>query len=487
MSRRAFVICDDDDRKGPLAAQLERIGGVIVDDPTQADVIIALGGADDLSQRIAIARRPDNVPVLGLMDAASDTSFDGVDEVALEPIRDEELAARLDRLDRRKHGQRTRREQLLAIALEAAGDVVEITDARHIVEYVNAAFERVLGYTAEEVIGAPSGQQSRSQLQDARYYRRIREQLERGEPWAGLILSKAKGGQILQFDSTISPVFDGGGAVSHYVAVKRDVTKRVADEAELRALNEVLEQARDAALESSRIKSQFLANMSHELRTPLNAIIGYGEMLLESARERDDAAASGDLRRILAASRHLLALIDDVLDLSKIEAGQTTVSLEEVALPGLIDDILATIQPLAFERGNELVVQYALEYELVETDVTKLRQILLNLLSNSNKFTEHGPILLRVRPDDTPPVVDGEECFAIAISDTGIGMSPEVLSRIFQPFVQADPSTTRRYGGTGLGLPISQRYCEMMRGRISVESAPGEGSTFTVHLPRRAR
>jgi GAF domain-containing protein/CheY-like chemotaxis protein/HAMP domain-containing protein len=235
---------------------------------------------------------------------------------------------------------------------------------------------------------------------------------------------------------------------------------------------------------ASRHKSQFLANMSHELRTPLNAIIGVTEMLLEDAQ----AAAQPDQieahERILRAGRHLLALINDILDLSKIEAGKLELSLESVALAPLVEDVVATIRPLAAKNANQVDVECPTDVGVMRADPTRLRQALLNLASNASKFTERGRIRIAVtrQPDG-----DGRDWVSMVVSDTGIGMTAEQMAKLFEEFSQADASTTRRYGGTGLGLAISRRLCRMMGGDITVTSAPGLGSTFTIRLPADAR
>lgn len=230
---------------------------------------------------------------------------------------------------------------------------------------------------------------------------------------------------------------------------------------------------------ASQHKSQFLANMSHELRTPLNAIIGVTEMLQEDARDlkRDDEVEPLD--RVLRAGRHLLALINDILDLSKIEAGKMELHLEAFPIAPLIEDVVKTIQPLAVKNGNELVVNCPGDVGAMHADQTRVRQALLNLASNASKFTERGKVTFGVRRTTE----DGGEWITVAVTDTGIGMTPAQMGRLFQEFVQADASTTRKYGGTGLGLAISRRFCQMMGGDITVESEVGRGSTFTIRLP----
>jgi signal transduction histidine kinase/DNA-binding response OmpR family regulator len=234
---------------------------------------------------------------------------------------------------------------------------------------------------------------------------------------------------------------------------------------------------------ASRHKSQFLANMSHELRTPLNAIIGVTEMLLEDARAFGPEEQIEPHERILRAGRHLLALINDILDLSKIEAGKMELHLESFAVATLVEEVVTTIRPLAARNGNEVVVECASDPGTMRADATRLRQALLNLATNASKFTEGGRVTVAVarRPDD------GREWITFAVSDTGIGITAEQMGRLFEEFTQADASTTRKYGGTGLGLAISRRLCRMMGGDITVESVPGEGSTFTMRLPAEVR
>jgi CheY-like chemotaxis protein len=240
-----------------------------------------------------------------------------------------------------------------------------------------------------------------------------------------------------------------------------------------------MEKAKLAAEEANRTKSQFLASMSHELRTPLNAIIGYSEMLQEDAEDAGDADRLSDLKKIHTAGTHLLTLINDILDLSKIEAGRIELYLEDFDVRGLIDDVATTVAPLVEKNANQLTVTVGPDVNTMHADVTRLRQVLLNLLSNASKFTKEGVVKLDVQRR----IVAGRPCLEFAVADSGIGMTPEQMSKLFQSFTQADASTTRKFGGTGLGLVISRRFCQMMSGDISVKSTPGFGSTFIARIP----
>ena len=242
-----------------------------------------------------------------------------------------------------------------------------------------------------------------------------------------------------------------------------------------------LRDAQKAADDANKAKSAFLANMSHELRTPLNAILGYSEMLWEEWEDLGQDEFVDDIKKIHQAGEHLLALINDVLDLSKIEAGRMTIFREDVDVGELIQSVVSTIKPLVDKNANRLVLECDDDVGVIYTDQTKVRQTLFNLLSNASKFTEQGTINLRARRD----VASDGEWLDVSVTDTGIGMTPAQVKRLFQAFSQADNSTSRKYGGTGLGLAISRRFCRMLGGDLTVVSQPGEGSTFTCRLPYR--
>jgi signal transduction histidine kinase/DNA-binding response OmpR family regulator len=266
------------------------------------------------------------------------------------------------------------------------------------------------------------------------------------------------------------------GDMSRSLAVFRENAR------EIRSAREQAEKSRAEAEAASRTKSAFLANMSHELRTPLNAIIGYSEILVEDATDRGDKTSIADLEKIQGAGKHLLGLINDILDLSKIEAGRMDVYLEQVFLSRLVDEVKTIVEPMVKKNDNRLIIDCPADIGSFRTDLTKLKQSVINLLSNAAKFTKKGDITLKVWRETAQ---DGQPWVKVAVSDSGIGMTEEQVGRLFQAFTQADSSTTRNFGGTGLGLTISKHFCAMLGGTIDVTSTPGKGSTFTISLPDR--
>ncbi len=277
---------------------------------------------------------------------------------------------------------------------------------------------------------------------------------------------------------------DLGSADACQIAFVRDTTAAALALKQQHALNERLLQARDLALAASRAKSEFLATMSHELRTPLNAIIGYTEMLSENAAELGGAQAEQDTHRILEASHHLLQLINEVLDLAKIESGHFEIDRVNVDVAALVKGIVETVRPLARRNGNTLELRLGDALGSMFTDQTRLRQVLLNILGNACKFTERGAVQIEVARE---PGQDArsrrDDQLRFRVSDTGIGMDDSTQARIFQEFFQADGSRRREHEGTGLGLTLARHFCELMGGDVSVRSTPGLGSTFTVVLP----
>jgi PAS domain S-box-containing protein len=272
-------------------------------------------------------------------------------------------------------------------------------------------------------------------------------------------------------DVAATPLHHAIGGYAGVAVTVRDITER--------RQSEILLRQKEAAEAANVAKSRFLANMSHELRTPLNAIIGYSEMLLDDAETLGDADLVADLRKIGVSGVHLLELINNILDLSKIEAGRMELWPERFSARALIQSVTTTLEPIARKRGNTLELRIPRELGFMFADMLKLRQVLFNLIGNALKFTEDGSVRVSVRREP----VDGADWIFIAVADTGIGIDPAAIPRLFAEFSQADASSTRRYGGAGLGLSIARQFIRMMDGDIDVESVPGVGSTFTVRMP----
>jgi PAS domain S-box-containing protein len=270
------------------------------------------------------------------------------------------------------------------------------------------------------------------------------------------------------------------GKIEGAVVTFSDITLRKHAEQELLRAKQEAEAAREQAEAANIAKSQFLANMSHELRTPLNAVIMYSELLQEEAEDQKIAGFIPDLDKIRSAGKHLLALVNGVLDLSKIEAGKMELYLETFDISSVLNDVVTTVQPMMSKRSNRLETDVPADIGSMHADLTKVRQVLFNLLSNASKFTENGVVRLAVRRLNTDP-----EQISFEIADNGIGMTKPQLEHLFQRFSQADASTTRKFGGTGLGLAITRKFCELMGGSVDVTSEAGKGSTFTVIMPAR--
>jgi PAS domain S-box-containing protein len=354
---------------------------------------------------------------------------------------------------------RQRAQEYVDNILRSMEEALLVTDTELLIRRVNPSTLRLLGYKEEELIGRPAGQVILEREAPAR-----RSAVER--------TYRTKTGRPIPVLFSSAEMRNGSGMLEGYVWLAQDMTglKRVEGE---------LVRARDAAEEANRAKSAFLANMSHELRTPLNAVIGYSEMLQEVAEDRGQDDLLPDLGKIQWAGKHLLGLINDVLDLSKIEAGRVELSIESVDAAPVIDDAVNTIRPLVAQNGNRLEVVCPDSLGAMLADLTRVRQVLFNLLSNACKFTENGVIRLEAQRTQRR----GADWVEFRVTDTGIGMSRDQLDRLYRPFMQADASTTRKYGGTGLGLAISREFCHMMGGTLSAESELGKGSAFTLRLP----
>jgi two-component system sensor histidine kinase/response regulator len=393
---------------------------------------------------------------------------------------------------------RARNDAILDVALDC---VILIDESGRIAQF-NPAAEVTFGYSAAEAVGTELVEtifpaDRREPLREA-----LANYLTSGDTE---ILNRRleltairRGGVAFPVEIAIAPISTDGSKM--FAAYVRDITERKRIERELANYTNVLEAAHDtqrqdaerlAALvaelrvtqqqaeKATRAKSEFLASMSHELRTPLNAIILYSELLQEVAEDEGHPSSIGDLQRIQSAGKHLLDLINGILDLSKIEAGKMVLSLERFQVKAMIGDLVDTVRPLVEKNRNTLTVRGEEQVPAMFGDVTKTRQILLNLLSNASKFTHDGVIAVDVRKC----VSDGIDHVEFSVTDSGVGMTLEQTQKVFDPFTQADVTTTRKYGGTGLGLAIVSRFCDLMGGSVWVESRPGEGSQFVVRLP----
>ena len=374
---------------------------------------------------------------------------------------EEILAANVELQERRRYLERL---------IESSTDPIISTDNEGKVVLFNEGAEAMLGYRAEEVVGQRVTILYESEEQAKEVMREMRKR--GGTVSAFETTLGTKDGSLIPVLISASILYDEEGQEVGTVGFNKDLRER-------KRAEEELQKAKEAAEEANQAKSAFLANMSHELRTPMNAIIGYSEMMQEEAEDLGQEHFIPDLQKIHAAGKHLLGLINDVLDLSKIEAGRMDLFLETFDIPTVIRDVVATITPLVEKNANTLEVHCVDDLGAMRADLTKVRQGLFNLLSNACKFTERGAITLGANRE----IVDGAAWIKFRVTDTGIGMAPEQMGKLFEAFSQAEESTTRKYGGTGLGLAISQKFCQMMGGDITVESAPGQGSTFTILLP----
>lgn len=338
-------------------------------------------------------------------------------------------------------------------------------DVNHDVVSCNPAFEALYGYREDEVIGRNLDDliTTEATRQEAVGY--TQQALDRDSVKV-ISQRRRKDGTLVDVEVLGVPVVVEGEKLG-LMALYHDITQ-------------MLEARREAEAANSA-KSQFLANMSHELRTPLNAIIGYSEMVQEEVEDKGESGLAEDIRKIRSAGRHLLSLINDILDLSKIEAGKMEILAEDFDVRSTIDEVTTTVKPLVEKNENQFDVICADNLGSMHSDSTKVRQILLNLLSNACKFTERGRITLEAVRRTS---VDNDgDVMLFKVSDSGIGMTQEQMQKLFEAFSQAEASTTRRYGGTGLGLAITRHFCRLMGGDVTVESKPGSGSTFTIQLP----
>jgi two-component system sensor histidine kinase/response regulator len=386
---------------------------------------------------------------------------------------------------------RARNDAILDVALDP---VILMDERGHIVQF-NPAAERTFGYSAAEAVGielaaliVPAGQHGEHHAglppyPETGHTALVNQRLE--------LAAIRKGGQHFPVEVAIAPISSDGSAM--FAGYLRDITERRQAESavtermllerqnadQLATLVEQLRETQRQAEAATRAKSDFLASMSHELRTPLNAIILYSELLQEEAQDEGYDRSILDLQRIQSAGKHLLELINGILDLSKIEAGKMALSLETFGIKAMIDQLIDTVGPVVQQNNNVLTVICHDDIGTMSADLMKTRQILLNLLGNAAKFTRAGAVTVEARRC----LVGGVASVAFTVTDTGVGMTSEQSERIFDAFTQADVTTTRKYGGTGLGLAIVSRFCQLMGGSVSVESRVRDGSCFTVYLP----
>lgn len=354
----------------------------------------------------------------------------------------------------------------------------------------NDGAARLDGFSAEEVLGRSCALFDADAENAPRILARALSEASLRGRFEAEMKRRRKDGSTYWASVTFHPVYDGAGELSGFASVTHDVTERRQAEKALRSAYDGLEakvaertqelkEAMEAAEAANSAKSSFLANMSHELRTPLNAIIGYTEMLIEDFEDQGDAGTVDDLHRIEKSGRHLLTLINEVLDLAKVEAGRVSLDLEAVDVAALVDEAMSTVRPIAERFGNNLLLDLQVPGLHIESDRKRLFQCLLNLLSNASKFTENGDVELIVGRTE----IKDRDAVSFVVRDSGIGMSEEQLDKVFEPFEQADGTLTREREGTGLGLTITRRLVQMMGGDITVTSKPGIGSTFTLVAP----
>ena len=378
-------------------------------------------------------------------------------------------------------------------AVEQSPVSILITDPEGVIEYVNPRFTEVTGFSRREAVGH-TPRILRSGETSNELYGDLWQTILAGREWRGRMRNRRKNGELFWEEATIAPVFGDDGTVAHFIAVKEDISERQRKDDELARYRESLESqvlartedlalAMQKARAAERAKDEFLTHMSHEIRTPINAIIGFSELLAGTPL---DLHQKDYLAKLNGASEHLLTLINKVLDLSKIAAGKLELADNEFALPDTLGRLVAVLDHQAQDKGLTLEMRAAPDIpQRLCGDALRLKQILMNLLANAIKFTERGSVSLCAELA-APPSLPGDRVdIRFTVRDTGIGMAPEMLQRVFEPFAQGDASMTRRYGGTGLGLSISRELVTLMGGRIAVRSAPGAGTEFAVTLPFR--
>lgn len=368
-------------------------------------------------------------------------------------------------------------QQRLAMAVSRTDNGVVVTDPKGRIEWVNDGFTRITGYRLDEVVGCGPGELLQGGESDPEVVARMRAAISSGQPFCEELINYTKDGRAYWIEVDAQPMFNVDGVLQGFMAIERDISERRRRDAELVQAIERADREAQASAKASQAKSAFLAFMSHEIRTPLNGVLGMAQILLGSelnAQQQDYAA------RILGSGRALMGLLDDILDFSKVEAGQLVLNAEPFELRVLVNEVVELFQANA--HAKDVVLSYEMDAKVptwLSGDPARLRQVLFNLVGNAVKFTSGGWVNIEIRPAGSAEA----PTLAMTVSDTGIGVAADKLESIFNPFAQADASTTRRYGGTGLGLAISRQLVELMEGRISAESTPDKGSRFSVHIP----
>lgn len=363
--------------------------------------------------------------------------------------------------------------QRLTYLLAASPSIIYSFEAKnYLPTFISENIKKIFGYEPSEYLEDPRFMPSHIHPDDIRRIDKEWSHLFKEGHHVIEYRFRRKDGTYCWVNDELRMICDKDGEPVEIVGAMNNINARKKVEEELAIAKNLAEQANQA-------KSSFLANMSHELRTPMNAILGYSEMLIEEAEDLEQENFIPDLKKIHQAGTHLLALINGVLDLSKIESGKMEAFAEEINLELLIDEVTATTHPLLEKNKNSLAIERGKDLGMCYQDMTKLRQILFNLLSNAAKFTHEGAVTLQVTRTEEA----GGDWLTFAVSDTGIGIGEDKIEHVFKEFAQADDSTTRDYGGTGLGLAISKRFCELLGGDLKLHSELGKGSTFTVRIP----
>jgi PAS domain S-box-containing protein len=377
--------------------------------------------------------------------------------------------------------------QMLSMAIEQSPESIVITDANGLIEFVNAAFLHSTGYEREALIGK-NPRILQSGETPASTYTAMWAALSNGQCWRGELINRRKSGERYYEFAVIAPIRNADGQVTNFLAIKDDITEKKRMGEELTAYRHHLEdlvaertrqlaEARQRADAANVAKSSFLANMSHEIRTPLNAILGNSHLL---GRGTLDALQRRQLDQLEKAGKHLLGVINDILDLSKIEAGRLSMELRPFSLRELVEEVAAILAPSAQAKGLRIETSLRCPEDAFIGDAVRIRQALINYVRNAIKFSSQGTIRLECHATGK---TDGKTNLRFAVTDTGVGIAPETLARLFQPFEQADATITRRFGGTGLGLAIVRHLVSLMGGHVGAESQPGMGSTFWFSLP----